>query len=196
MFTGIVAGTGIASGIEKLDDLKVRIELPPGFGDMEVGASVACDGVCLTAVAVGNGWFEAEASAETLSKTCLDDWKRNSRINLERPLKVGDEIGGHIVAGHVDGVAAVESAEEDGGSLRVALAAPEEFARYIAPKGSIALNGVSLTVNEVWGSRFSVNLIAHTRKVTNLGEIRDGSRLNMEIDTLARYVARMQEANT
>ena len=193
MFTGVVAGTGIVCGIEKSEDLKVRVQTPPDFGRVEIGASVGCDGVCLTAVASGRDWFEVEASEETLSKTCLGDWRPDSRINLERPLKVGDEIGGHIVAGHVDGVSAVERAEDDGGSLRLELSAPSHLAKFIAPKGSIALNGVSLTVNEVWDDRFSVNLISHTRSVTNLGRAKAGTNLNMEIDTLARYVARILE---
>lgn len=195
MFTGIVAGTGIVSGIERTTDLKVRIETPADFGRIDLGASVACDGVCLTAVETCESLFEVEASKETLSKTCLGEWDRDSRINLERPLRVGDEIGGHIVSGHVDGVALVEGMREDGRSLRLELAAPEELADYVAPKGSIALNGVSLTVNEVQGNKFTVNLIAHTRNVTNLGQTRVGSNLNMEIDTLARYVARILEGS-
>ena len=195
MFTGIVTGAGTVIDIEKLADLKVRVEAPLGFGRIEIGASVACDGVCLTVVGTGSDWFEVEASEETLAKTCLGDWKRDTRINLERPLRVGDEIGGHIVSGHVDGVASVTSASENGGSLRVELAAPNELAKFIASKGSIALNGVSLTVNVVRDDRFTVNLIAHTRKATNLGQLRAGHRLNMEIDTLARYVARILEGS-
>ncbi|MDE0111899.1 MAG: riboflavin synthase [Albidovulum sp.] len=193
MFTGIVAGTGIVKRIERIADLKVRIETPPDIGRIELGASIACDGVCLTSVNFGEDWFEVEVSDESLSKTRVSDWKLDSRINLERPLRVGDEIGGHIVSGHVDGVASVESAREDGGSLRMELAAPNELAKFIAPKGSVALNGVSLTVNEVRGKRFTVNLISHTRNVTNLGQARVGSNLNMEIDALARYVARILE---
>ncbi|HHC29346.1 MAG TPA: riboflavin synthase, partial [Rhodobacterales bacterium] len=148
---------------------------------------------CLTVVDLGPGWYEVDISAETLSKTNLGAWAEGRRVNLERALKVGDELGGHIVSGHVDGVAEVILMQTEGDSTRVQFRAPEALAKFIAPKGSVALNGTSLTVNEVQGAIFGVNLITHTKEVTNWGEVAVGDKVNLEIDTLARYVARLGE---
>jgi len=145
-------------------------------------------------VALGPGWFEVDISAETLSRTNLGDWAEGGRVNLERALRVGDELGGHIVSGHVDGLAEVIARREEGDSTRLTFRAPQALARFIAPKGSVALNGTSLTVNEVAGDTFGVNLIPHTQTVTTWGEVAEGCRVNLEIDTLARYVARLAEA--
>jgi riboflavin synthase len=160
---------------------------------MDIGASVACDGVCLTVVEKGEDWFDVDVSAETLSKTNLDQWVEGRPVNLERALRVGDELGGHIVSGHVDGLAEVVAVEDEGDSTRVTLRAPEELARFIAPKGSVALNGTSLTVNDVADRDFGINFIPHTKDVTTWGQVRVGDMVNLEIDTLARYVARLQE---
>ncbi len=197
MFTGIVTDIGEILSVERAGVLDVRIGTSYDVGNLEIGASVACDGVCLTVIDFGRDtrtWFAVQASEETLSKTNLDRWEPGRRINLERALKVGDEIGGHIVSGHVDGTAVVGDIREEGDSTRMVLDAPAEFARFIAPKGSIALNGTSLTVNEVDGARFGINLIPHTKGVTTWGEAKLGDKVNLEIDTLARYVARMNEA--
>lgn len=194
MFTGIVTDVGRIERLERRGDLRARIGTAYDTATIDPGASIACDGACLTAVALGPGWFEVDASAETLSKTTLGEWAEGRRVNLERALRVGDELGGHIVSGHVDGVARIVALAPEGDSLRVTLEAPRELARFIAPKGSVALDGTSLTVNEVEGARFGVNLIPHTRAVTRWGEAREGDRVNLEIDTLARYVARLAEA--
>lgn len=196
MFTGIITDIGTVARAEMRGDLRARIACSYDMGGVDMGASIACDGVCLTVVAKGEGWFEVDISAETLEKTNIgrDGWPVGRRINLERALKVGDELGGHIVSGHVDGVARVVEARPEGDSLRLTFEAPPELARFIAPKGSVALNGTSLTVNEVAGNRFGVNLIPHTREVTNWGGVAEGDLVNLEIDTLARYVARLAEA--
>jgi riboflavin synthase len=159
-----------------------------------MGASIACDGACLTVVDLGPDWFDVDISAETLSKTNLSRWAGGGRVNLERALKVGDELGGHIVSGHVDGLAEVVALRDEGDSTRVTLRAPEGLARFIAPKGSVALNGTSLTVNEVAGHDFGINFIPHTRQVTTWGDVAVGDMVNLEIDALARYVARLAEA--
>jgi len=193
MFTGIVTDIGEISRLERHGELKARIVTGYDTSTIDIGASIACDGICLTTVDTGSDFFDVEISVETVSRTTAGDWQSGRRINLERSLKVGDELGGHIVSGHVDGVATIVSLGEEDGSARVGLDAPDTLARFIAPKGSIALNGVSLTVNEVEGCRFGVNLIPHTRRVTTMGGIRTGDRVNLEIDTLARYVARLRE---
>jgi riboflavin synthase len=179
-------------------DLRARIGTAYDTGGIEIGASIACDGVCLTVVAKGDSprhWFDVQISAETLGKTNIggDGWPVGHRINLERALRVGDELGGHIVSGHVDGVAEVVAVTDEGESTRVRFRAPEALAKFIAPKGSVALNGTSLTVNEVEGAIFGVNLIPHTKVATNWGEIAVGDAVNLEVDTLARYVARLNE---
>lgn len=197
MFTGIVTDVGEILDIEERGDLRARIATAYDVEGIDLGASIACDGVCLTVVATGTeprGWFDVDVSAETLSKTTLGGWAPGSRVNLERALKIGDELGGHIVSGHVDGVARVVSVRDEGDSTRVTLEAPETLARYIAEKGSVALNGTSLTVNEVDGARFGINFIPHTKEVTTWGDVAEGDRVNLEIDTLARYVARLAEA--
>ena len=197
MFTGIVTDIGEILGVERAGVLDVRIGTSYEAGNLDIGASIACDGVCLTVTGLGRDphtWFAVQASGETLSKTNLGQWEPGRRINLERALKVGDEIGGHIVSGHVDGIAVVGDIREEGDCTRVVLDAPDELARFIAPKGSVALNGTSLTVNEVDGARFDMNLIPHTKAVTTWGEARPGDKVNLEIDTLARYVARLNEA--
>jgi riboflavin synthase len=194
MFTGIVTDLGEIRRLERRGDTRARIGTGYDTRTIEIGASIACDGVCLTVVALGEDWFEVDFSAETLSKTNLGRWAPGLRVNLERALKVGDELGGHIVSGHVDGVAEVVRVEDEGDSTRVTFRAPEALAKFIAPKGSVALNGTSLTVNEVAGRDFGVNFIPHTKEVTTWGEIAPGDAVNLEVDTLARYVARLAEA--
>lgn len=193
MFTGIITDMGRIAELHHGDSLRARIETVYDMATVDLGASIACDGCCLTVVEMGPNWFDVEISAESISKTNIGDWVVDKRVNLERALKVGDELGGHIVSGHVDGVAEVVKIEEDGGSTRVTLRAPEALAKYIAPKGSVALNGTSLTVNEVEGCDFGINFIPHTKQVTTWGGVFVGQRINLEIDTLARYVARLRE---
>lgn len=198
MFTGIVTDIGRVLAAEQRGDLRARIATRYDVAGIEIGASIACDGVCLTVIATGTDpgpWFDVDISAETVSKTNIGRhaWAPGRRINLERALKVGDELGGHIVSGHVDGVAEVLAAVPEGDSLRLTLRAPVELAGFIAPKGSVTLNGTSLTVNEVEGADFGVNLIPHTREVTTWGGVAVGDTVNLEIDTLARYVARLRE---
>lgn len=193
MFTGIITDVGTVSALKQEGDLRARIETSYDTGQIDLGASIASDGVCLTVVDRGPGWYEVQVSAETVSKTNLGTWTPGKRVNLERALRVGDELGGHIVSGHVDGVATVVSVTEDGDSTRVVLRAPEDLARFIAPKGSVALNGTSLTVNAVEGREFGINFIPHTKAVTTWGDVAEGDAVNLEIDTLARYVARLAE---
>lgn len=196
MFTGIVTDMGRIAALTQRGDLTARIETSYDTGGVDIGASIACDGVCLTVISKGTApnWFEVEISAETVSKTNLDTWTVGTTVNLERALRIGDELGGHIVSGHVDGVAKVTAVADDGDSTRVTLQAPEELAKFIAPKGSVALNGTSLTVNEVEGRAFGINFIPHTKSVTTWGRVAIGDRVNLEIDTLARYVARLTDA--
>ncbi|WP_439138615.1 riboflavin synthase [Roseicyclus sp.] len=193
MFTGIVTDQGEVRALHMAGDLKARIATGYDTGGIDIGASIACDGVCLTVTALGPDWFEVDISGETVSKTAISDWALGRKLNLERALRLGDELGGHIVSGHVDGVADVVGMHDEGASTRITFRAPEALARFIAPKGSVALNGTSLTVNEVNGVEFGVNLIPHTKAVTNWGTTAMGDRINLEIDTLARYVARLQE---
>ena len=197
MFTGIVTGLGSVRAITPLGDGRdMRLVIGTSWAntaEIPLGASIACSGCCLTAVEVGADWFSADASAETLSKTTLGGWAVGTRVNLERPLRVGDELGGHIVSGHVDGVAEVLAAAAENGSTRWTFRVPAALARFIAPKGSVAVDGGSLTVNEVDGDSFGVNIIPHTAAVTTFGLLRPGDRVNIEIDTLARYVARLGE---
>ena len=194
MFTGIITDIGTITGLVEEGDLRVRIATGYDTGGIDMGASIASDGVCLTVVDLGPDWYEVQVSAETVSKTNLSTWTVGKRLNLERALRVGDELGGHIVSGHVDGVAEVMSVADEGDSTRVQLRAPTELARFIAPNGSVALNGTSLTVNEVQGDVFGINFIPHTKKVTTWGQVAVGDAVNLEIDTLARYVARLAEA--
>ncbi len=196
MFTGIVTDVGEVIFLQQAGDLIARIATSYAVDGIDIGASIACDGVCLTVVALGSeptNWFGVQVSAESVSKTTLDEWSVGQKVNLERALKVGDELGGHIVSGHVDGVARLVALRDEGDSTRMTFDVPDDLARYIAPKGSVALNGTSLTVNEVDGTRFGVNIIPHTKEVTTWGAVKEGDRINLEIDTLARYVARLQE---
>lgn len=196
MFTGIVTDLGEIVALEQQGDLRARIGTGYDISGIDIGASIACDGVCLTVVDLGTdprGWFDVQVSAESLSKTNLDTWEPGRAVNLERALKVGDELGGHIVSGHVDGLATVTDIRDEGDSTRVTFDIAPELARFIAPKGSVALNGTSLTVNEVEGTTFGINFIPHTKQVTTWGRTKVGDRINVEIDTLARYVARLAE---
>lgn len=193
MFTGIITDVGTIVALEQQGDLRARIRTGYDTGTIDMGASIASDGVCLTVVDLGEDWYDVQISAETVSKTNLESWSIGKRVNLERALRVGDELGGHIVSGHVDGVAEVVSVVDEGDSTRVILRAPADLARFIAPKGSVSLNGTSLTVNEVDGSEFGINFIPHTKQVTTWGDTVVGDLVNLEIDTLARYVARLAE---
>lgn len=193
MFTGIITDIGEIRALKQEGDLRARIGTSYDTVSVDLGASIASDGVCLTVVAKGPDWYEVQVSAETVSKTNLGDWTLGKRVNLERALKVGDELGGHIVSGHVDGVAEVVDLTDEGGSTRLVLRAPDHLAGFIAPKGSVALDGTSLTVNEVSGAEFGINLIPHTKQVTTWGDVAMGDRINLEIDTLARYVARLRD---
>jgi len=194
VFTGIVTAVGQVRSLTKLgssQDLRLVIGTSwPDTGSITLGASIACAGCCLTVVDLGTDWFAVDVSGETLSKTRLGSWGVGSRMNLERSLRVGDELGGHFVSGHIDGTGQVLSVTAENGSHRVVIAAPAGLARFIAPKGSIAVDGVSLTVNEVDGARFGVNIIPHTWSVTTLGGLQQDAEVHIEIDMLARYVAR------
>ena len=195
MFTGIITDIGTVRAVEKRGDLRARIATAYDTDTIDLGASIACDGVCLTVIDTGDDWFDVEISAETVSKTNIshNTWDPGRRINLERALKVGDELGGHIVSGHVDGVAELIALTDEGDSTRATFRAPGDLAKFIAPKGSVTLNGTSLTVNEVDGATFGINMIPHTKAVTTWGQAKVGDRINLEIDTLARYVARLQD---
>jgi riboflavin synthase len=191
MFTGIVTDLGRVKSVA--NGAMTRLEIATGYDAERIplGASICCNGICLSVVERGPGWFAVEASAETLAVTTLGAWRPGRPVNLERALKAGDELGGHIVSGHVDGVGHVRERREEGGSVRYAIEAPASLARFIAPKGSIAVDGVSLTVNEVEGARFGVNIIPITRRETGLGAAQVGDAVNLEIDPVARYVARL-----
>lgn len=198
MFTGIVTDMGEVLTLDQQGDLRARIATAYDVAGIDIGASIACEGVCLTVVALGTvprNWFDVQISAETVSKTNIgrNGWRVGTRLNLERALKVGDELGGHIVSGHVDGVAEVVRVLPEGQSVRVTFRAPEALARFIAQKGSITLNGTSLTVNEVDGCDFGINFIPHTQAVTTWGQVAVGDLVNLEVDTMARYVARLRE---
>ena len=191
MFTGIVTDLGQVRAVVPGGDTRLEIATRYDTEGLPLGASVCCSGVCLTVIERGPGWFAVNASAETLACTTVGDWGEDTPVNLERALRLGDELGGHIVSGHVDGVADVVAIAPDGDSRRFTIEAPETLARFIAAKGSVALDGVSLTVNDVRGRRFGINLIPHTLAVTSLGRADVGDRVNLEIDMLARYVARL-----
>lgn len=197
MFTGIVTALGTIRQINPIGegkDMRLVIHAPwPDTASIALGASIACSGCCLTAVEIGSDWFAVDASAETLSCTTMGTWRVGSRINLERSLKVGDELGGHIVSGHVDGVGRTLSATAENASTRWEFQVPPGLARFIAEKGSVAIDGVSLTVNAVRGDTFGVNIIPHTASVTSFGSLKPGDAVNIEIDMLARYVARLTE---
>lgn len=201
MFTGIITDVGrvrtrVATGGGR--DLRFTIETAYPTHEIAIGASVCCSGTCLTVVDRGPGWFAADVSAETLDKTSLGTWQAGQRINLERALRLGDELGGHLVSGHVDGIATVVDRQPDGDSLRYVLALDGKLGRFIAPKGSVALDGVSLTINEVedtsdGATRFGVNIIPHTQQNTTFGAVKPGMRVNVEVDMLARYVSRLSQ---
>jgi riboflavin synthase len=191
MFTGIVTDVGQVREIRRQGDMRLVIATGYQTDGIAMGASIAHNGVCLTIIEKGPGWFAVQASQETLNKTTMAEWREGRRINLERALCLGDELGGHLVSGHVDGVARLVRREPEKDSLRLTFEAPAELARFMAPKGSVALDGVSLTVNEVEGRRFGVNIIPHTQTETTLGRLETGDPVNMEIDMLARYVARL-----
>ena len=197
MFTGIITDVGRVTGVEHRGDRRLRIGTAYDTASIDMGASIACSGVCLTVVDKGPDWFAVEVSAETLSRTA-GDWAEGTPLNLERALRVGDELGGHIVTGHVDGVGTVTEVTPEGDSTRVVIEAPASLAPYIAAKGSVALDGISLTVNEVsdlpgGGVRFGLNIIPHTQAMTTWGGLAVGARVNIEIDVLARYLGRMEQ---
>ncbi|MGJ8537360.1 MAG: riboflavin synthase [Parasphingopyxis sp.] len=195
MFTGIITDIGTIAEAEQRGDLRLRIRCGYDMATVDLGASIACSGVCLTVVDKGKDWFAVDLSAETVSRTAQGQWNAGGRLNLERSLKLGEEMGGHIVTGHVDGIGEIIAADPVGDSLELTIRAPDALARLIAAKGSITLNGVSLTVNTVRdtddGCRFTINLIPHTAEVTTFDEVAVGQPINIEIDILARYLARM-----
>ncbi len=193
MFTGIVTGIGTVRRIEKRGDTRFEIATTYDPAIIDIGASIACAGCCLTVVEKSAGSFSVDVSAETLSRTALGQWRSGTRINLERALRIGDELGGHLVSGHVDGVGHIVSIAPDGDSKRFRFRVPLELAKFIAEKGSVTLDGTSLTVNEVDHLEFGVNIIPHTQAVTTWGHARAGDAVNVEIDMLARYVARLAE---
>ena len=199
MFTGIVTDIGTITALEQRGDLRVTIKSSYDMDEVDMGASISCAGICLTVVDKGSDWFAVDVSAETVSCTAQGQFTQDQKINLERALKIGDELGGHIVTGHIDAVGEVVSAEETGDSHTVQIKAPAELAPYIAPKGSITIDGVSLTVNKVTdaqGTIFTLNIIPHTGKVTTLGELEPGRAVNLEIDVLARYLLRMEQVRS
>lgn len=197
MFTGIVSDVGSIESVENQGDLRVRVGTAYDTSGVDLGASIACSGVCLTVVDKGPGWFAVDVSAETVSRTAQGQWTEGRRLNLERALKLGDELGGHIVTGHIDGIGEVVSVAPEGGSHRVVIAAGPELAPYLAAKGSITVDGVSLTVNSVEdnaaGCSFGLNIIPHTAEVTTFASLEPGQAVNLEIDVLARYLGRMKE---
>lgn len=193
MFTGIITDLGRVRSIERPVETRIAIATSYDTATLDIGASVACAGACLTVVDKDGGWFAADVSAETLACTTIAGWAEGTPVNLERSLRVGDELGGHWVSGHIDGVALLVARESEGESLRLTFDAPPELARFVAAKGSLALDGVSLTVNEVDGARFQVNIIPHTQTRTSLGGLRPDDAANLEVDLVARYVARLTE---
>jgi len=198
MFTGIVTAIGTVTSSEQRGDLRVTIACPYDTATIAIGASIACSGACMTVVEKGESSFSVDVSGESVSRTVPGMWASGRKLNLEQPLKLGDELGGHIVTGHVDAVGELVDISAEGGSARLVIAAPAALAPYIAPKGSIALDGVSLTVNEVEDQadgtvQFTVNIIPHTAEMTTIGMLRAGDKVNLEIDTMARYLKRMQD---
>jgi riboflavin synthase len=197
MFTGIITDIGTVQLVTQRGDKSFKIATSYDPASIDIGASIACSGPCLTVIAkggrAGEGWFSVEVSPETLEKTTAEAWVIGSKLNLERPLKVGEEIGGHIVSGHVDGIGEVVQIKPQGDHTRITIRAPKQLAKFIAPKGSIALDGISLTVNEVERETFGVNIIPHTSKATTWGALKTGDKINIEIDMLARYLARLKE---
>jgi len=194
MFTGIVTDIGTVRSAEQRGDLRLVIGTSYDLDTVDLGASISCSGVCLTVVDKGDDWFAVDVSGETVSKSAADRWREGARLNLERALRLGDELGGHIVTGHVDAVAEVVDTQADGDSMRVEVGLPSDLAPMIAPKGSVTLDGVSLTVNDVRENSFSVNIIPHTAQHTTLGALKANQQLNVEVDVLARYIDRMLAA--
>ncbi|MGY9000006.1 MAG: riboflavin synthase [Rhodospirillales bacterium] len=193
MFTGIISDVGRVRSVSQQGDTRFEFETHFDMSNVAIGASIACCGTCLTVVEKGSDWFAAEASHETLSKTTLGSWEINTPVNFERPLRAADELGGHLVSGHVDGVGKIISIEQDGDSIRYIFEPPRDLMKFIATKGSIAVNGVSLTVNNVDKVKFGVNIIPHTQSTTTFGKAKLNDLVNLEIDMLARYVARLLE---
>jgi riboflavin synthase len=193
MFTGIITDLGRVRAVRAEGDTRIEIATRYEDSAIPIGTSIACSGACLTVIDKGPGWFAVQASAETLACTTLGDWRPGTRVNLERALRFGDELGGHLVAGHVDAVGRIVAITPEGASRRFVFEAPPQLARFIASKGSVAVDGISLTINEVDGARFGVNIISHTLSVTTLGGAEPGDRVNLEIDLLARYLARLIE---
>jgi len=193
MFTGIITDLGRVRSVSPGGVTRIVLETAYDTAAIAMGASIACNGACLSVVDKGPGWFAVDASAETLARTTIGSWRSGTPVNLERPLKLGDELGGHLVSGHVDGLAEITERRPDGDSLRFEIRVPAAFQRFIAPKGSVALDGVSLTVNEVEGELFGVNIIPVTQRETSFGKLAPGERVNLEIDMLARYLARLME---
>ena len=196
MFTGIITDLGRVREIRQTtdgDDRRILIETAYDTAGIALGASIACAGPCLTVVETGPNWFAVDVSGETMARTTIGGWQAGSRINLERALSIGDELGGHLVTGHIDGVGQLQARRDDGESVRMEFAAPAGLMKFIAGKGSISMDGVSLTVNEVGPDSFGVNIIPHTLSLTTLGEMAPGAAVNLEIDLLARYVARLTE---
>lgn len=191
MFTGIVTDLGRLRAVEPRGDTRMTIATGYDTASIPLGASIACSGACMTVVETGTDYFVVVVSGESLSKTTLGDWQPGRAINLERPLALGDELGGHMVSGHVDAVSEVLSIQSEGDSLRFTFALPQDLAHFVAPKGSVTLDGVSLTVNEVSDGSFGVNIIPHTAQVTSFGDLKAGDRVNLEIDLLARYLERL-----
>lgn len=196
MFTGLIQDIGAISAIDRKGDWTVTVKTRLPLSETSVGASVACSGICLTLIETSGDEFKVQVSAETLSRTTASQWQVGTRLNLERALRMGDELGGHLVSGHVDGLARVVGKTPDNDSVRYAFEAPETCARFLAPKGSVALDGISLTVNEVDGPRFFVNIIPHTQTMTTLGDRNPGDSVNFEIDMIARYVERLLSQGT
>ena len=190
MFTGIITDIGTIRAVQKNGDTRFEITTRYDTDEIDIGASIACAGTCLTVVETGPDWFAVQASTETLSKTTLGTWQNGNRVNLERALKAGDEIGGHLVSGHIDGVGIVTTLTPEGDSLRMTVKPSEDLVSSIAAKGSVTVDGVSLTINDVNSQEFDVNLISHTQEITTLGALNEEQRVNLEIDLLARYVAR------
>jgi len=193
MFTGIITDLGRVRSIAPGSVTRIVLETSYDTAGIALGASIACNGACLSVIDKGPGWFAVDASAETLARTTLGSWQPGTPVNLERPLKLGDELGGHLVSGHVDGLAEIIDRQPDGDSLRFEIRVPQALQRFIAPKGSVTLDGVSLTVNEVDGARFGVNVIPVTQRETNFGRLAPAARVNLEIDMLARYLARLMD---
>jgi riboflavin synthase len=197
VFTGIITDVGRVRSVEQRGDMRLTVGTSYDMASVDLGASIACSGVCLTVVDKGADWFAVDVSSETISRTASGLWEEGTKVNLERALRLGDELGGHIVTGHVDGVGEVEGVADVGGSTRLTIVAPRAVEAYLAPKGSVALDGVSLTVNEVEpitdGVRFAVNIIHHTAQQTSFAGVAPGRKVNIEIDVLARYIGRMME---